>query len=140
MEVDPAVAEITTLVLRAAGHDPVHAAHSDDALLLTTDWIPDVVLADAAVPGLFELAARTRLRGNGSAPHLIVMSTRPDPDIVEHAITAGAHDFLIKPFRTLELLTVIQTALVGPRGESTEPHWSIRLRDAQQRRTRQPII
>ncbi|MEV6280324.1 response regulator [Nocardia sp. NPDC051832] len=135
LEVDPSVAEMTTLVLEAAGHDPLHAARSDDALALTADWTPDVVLADPAVPGIFALAEHDRLRGNGHLPHLIVMSTQPDPDVVALAITAGAHDFLIKPFRTFELLTVIQTALVDDRQQDpAKPHWSTRLPATAQRR------
>ncbi|WP_194818413.1 response regulator [Nocardia sp. XZ_19_385] len=134
LEVDPAVAEITTLVLESAGHDPVHAAHSADALALTGDWKPDIVLADPAVPGIFELPEHDRLRGDGPIPPLIVMSTQPDPDIVALAISAGAHDFLIKPFRTLELLTVIQTALLGLSHGSAAPHWSTRLPASAQRR------
>lgn len=104
-----ATAEMALLVLAAAGYDAVHAATGTEALTLTPQWLPDLVLLDV-LPDLSGVELCVRLRAQSAVP-LMIVSAETDPAIIDLAFTAGACDYLPKPFRTAELLTRIHARL-----------------------------
>lgn len=110
VEQHPATAEMTQLVLAAAGFDAVHTSTATQALTAVTSWKPDLVLMDLMLPDLSGAEFCVRLRATSSVPILIV-STETDPDLVGLAISAGASGYLPKPFRTGDLLDRIHTGL-----------------------------
>ncbi|WP_164001189.1 PAS domain-containing protein [Pyxidicoccus caerfyrddinensis] len=66
---------------------------------------PEVLVVDWYLPGMTGLEVCRFLRGNPATAHLPVLlltsNTRP-PDVVE-GLTAGANDYVFKPFRPAEL-------------------------------------
>ncbi|MFF0492030.1 response regulator [Nocardia sp. NPDC003482] len=110
VEQDPATAEMTLLVLAAAGFEAVSTRTGGQALSAVDVWHPDLVLLELLLPDLPVAEVCARLRVASPAPIMIV-STETDPDVIELALGAGACDYLAKPFRTRELLTRIHTRL-----------------------------
>ncbi|MFF0634358.1 response regulator transcription factor [Nocardia sp. NPDC004151] len=110
VEQHPATAEMTLLVLAAAGFDAVHTSTAAQALTAVAGWKPDLVLTDLMLPDLSGPEFCLRLRATLSVPILIV-TTETDPDLVGLAISAGASGYLPKPFRTGELLDRIHAGL-----------------------------
>ncbi|WP_433567080.1 response regulator [Nocardia sp. CA-151230] len=110
MEQYATTAEMALLVLATAGYNAVHAATGTQALTLAPQWHPDLVLLDVLLPDLSGIDVCLRLRQSSSMP-IMIMSAETDPAIIDLALTAGACDYLPKPFRTAELLTRIHTRL-----------------------------
>ena len=97
VEDDPTVAEVLGGLLRAQGHDVVHALHGLAALaeIATTDF--DLGLLDLDLPGLDGLALARALRVQGFAKPLIAVTARADGDAEPAALAAGFDGFLRKP-------------------------------------------
>lgn len=70
---------------------------------------PDIVLADAVLPGLTGLELASIVHGDRLAP-LILMSAFYDQDLLEKAVAVHAYGFLIKPFDEGTLLAAVESA------------------------------
>ncbi|WP_083913576.1 response regulator transcription factor [Nocardia concava] len=103
-------AEMALLVLTAAGYEALHAGSGTQALDLTPQWHPDLILLEILLPDLSGIDVCLRLRQTSAAPVMIV-STETEPAIIDLALTAGACDYIPKPFRTAELITRIGARL-----------------------------
>lgn len=104
------ILELLGEYLRARGHE-VHIARTGrDALGLLDDHEVDVVLTDLKMPdgnGLDLLAACQALR---PAPMVIVMTGFGTVETATHALTAGAFDYLLKPFRLRDVYATLLRA------------------------------
>lgn len=94
-------------VLRREGHDVLHAYSGTEALYLLRERRPDLILLDLMMPGL---------SGEEVLPHLdgipvIVMSAKAGIDDKVGMLTAGAADYVTKPFDIRELLARIAAQL-----------------------------
>ncbi|MGW4243946.1 response regulator transcription factor [Nocardia sp. NPDC004722] len=103
-------AEMALLVLKAAGYEALHAGSGTQALALAPLWHPDLILLDILLPDLPGIDVCLRLCQTSTAPILIV-SAETEPAVIDLALTAGACDYLTKPFRTAELITRIGARL-----------------------------
>ncbi|GAB2557798.1 response regulator [Nocardia heshunensis] len=103
-------AEMALLVLTAAGYDALHACSGAQALTLTAQWHPDLILLDILLPDRSGIDVCLSLCQASPAPVMII-SAETDSTIIDLALTAGACDYLPKPFRTAELMTRIQARL-----------------------------
>src|SRR5438477_12866335 len=84
-------------VLESAGYEVVgEAADGESALEAVRDLRPDVVLLDVQLPGIdgFEVAAR--LIADGSAPAIVMTSSRDVADFGELIEQSGARGFIPK--------------------------------------------
>jgi signal transduction histidine kinase/ActR/RegA family two-component response regulator len=82
---------------------------------------PDLVITDVMMPGLdgFALLAALRADRATAAVPVIVLSARAGQDAVVEGLTAGADDYLVKPFAATELLG--QGALRARAGAGAAP-------------------
>jgi two-component system chemotaxis response regulator CheY len=70
------------------------------ALRSVRDKMPDVIFLDwnlPSMPGL-EFVKSVRGQQNGSHPVILFATTENDPDEIAQAITAGADDYVMKPY------------------------------------------
>jgi two-component system, chemotaxis family, chemotaxis protein CheY len=68
---------------------------------------PDAILLDWLMPDMSGLDFLGALRGvsHDSQPFVLYCTTENDPEAIARALSAGAHDVLLKPFSREELAT-----------------------------------
>ncbi len=113
VEDDPTVADVIAGLLRAQGHDVVHAAHGLAALSEAAARRFDLGLLDLDLPGLDGFALARQLRASGFDRPLLAVTARADPDAEPQATAAGFDGFLRKPV-TGEILAEAIRSLVTP--------------------------
>ena len=95
-------------------YDILQACDGTDALVtLESESGIDIVLLDAMMPGLDGFEVLEILKSNPQMAHLriIMLSARTDVESKVNAFTAGAVDFVNKPFNVGELAARINTQL-----------------------------
>ena len=85
------------------------SAEEAEALRLRLHF--DVLLVDIRLPGLSGLAWLEKLRERGVRTHVIYMTAYADLDMAIGALRNGADDFIMKPFRTEQMIMAIRRTL-----------------------------
>jgi two-component system chemotaxis response regulator CheY len=93
--------QIVTRTLRQAGfgdHDLVEAADGRQALDLTIQETPDLVISDWNMPELTGLEVLRKLRAGGNEVKFGFVTSECTPEMQQQAAGAGAAFFIVKPF------------------------------------------
>jgi response regulator NasT len=100
-------------ILESAGYDVVgEAARGDDAADLIRDLLPDLALLDVKMPGLDGIEVARLVQ---SLPTTVVLLTAfSQRELIENARDAGVSAYLVKPFRSAELLPKLASILNKP--------------------------
>ena len=102
-------------VLAQAGFDNfISTSDSSEAAALFIDFEPDLVLTDWLMPGFDGCAIIGQLRALMATDDylpIVVLTADITPRTRQRALTAGATDFLTKPFEKIEVLLRIQNLL-----------------------------
>lgn len=104
---DEAIVEMLVELLERDGRFEVRTARSGyDAGLSTHEFRPDVIILDFKLPDINGNVVCRTLRSNPAFEHIkiIIISGVVDKDEIDELMTAGADDFLQKPFQIDELL------------------------------------
>lgn len=72
------------------------AADGREALAMTMETDPDVILLDLKLPVMDGIAVLRELRGRGARARALVLTSASDADLVTLAVRAGAAGFLYK--------------------------------------------
>lgn len=89
------------------------SAHGAEAVRMTAELRPDVVLMDVRMPGMDGIEATRRIAGSGGRSRVLVLTTFDLDEYVHAALRAGASGFLLKDARPEELLAGIRAVAVG---------------------------
>jgi response regulator NasT len=92
------------------------AARGDDALTMIQEMEPDLALLDVKMPGLDGIEVARQLKG--SATVVVLLTAFSQRNLIESARDAGVAAYLVKPFRSSEILPKL-AAILNP--ESIEP-------------------
>jgi CheY-like chemotaxis protein len=109
----PSVRQLAALSLAAVGFD-VHEAHDGStALRMAADLVPDCILLDVNMPDMSGLEACRSLRAApATAGCTILMLTGDDAAAAKvEAFSAGADDYIVKPFSPRDLAGRVNAAL-----------------------------
>lgn len=98
------------LTLEASGYAVRAAPTGNEGVVLAASERPELIVLDLGLPDMDGRDVLKRIRQWSPTPVVIVSVRDSEPDIVS-CLDAGADDYLIKPFRTGELLARIRTAL-----------------------------
>jgi DNA-binding NarL/FixJ family response regulator len=103
------------MVLEAqAGMEVVgEAGDGAEAVALTRELEPDVVLMDVRMPGMDGVQATRALVDGGSRSHVIILTTFDLDEYAHAALRAGASGFLLKDAPTADLLSAIRAVASG---------------------------
>ncbi len=89
----------------------VGAARSGrEAIQLTEELKPDVVLMDINMPDMDGITATETIRQRNPVAQIVILSVQSDPNYMRRAMLAGARDFLTKPPMADELVSAIRRA------------------------------
>jgi two-component system response regulator AlgR len=114
----PARERLKDLVLELnAGHELLEAANGLDALRITEEEQPDVVMLDIRMPIMDGLEA-ARHMALLTPPPAVLFTTAYDEHALK-AFDANAIDYLLKPIRLERLQTALERARVIQRGRLT---------------------
>lgn len=86
------------------------AENGEEAILQAREERPDVVLMDINMPGIDGIRATEVITLEVPETIVIIMSVQGETEYVRKAMSAGARDFLCKPFNPEELITTILNA------------------------------
>jgi two-component system, OmpR family, KDP operon response regulator KdpE len=107
---EPQIARVLRTGLKTHGYDVRVAADGVSALETFSDWCPDLVVTDLAMPNMEGLELCRRLRAISQLP-IIVLSVRGEEKTKVEALDSGADDYVTKPFGMDELLARVRVQL-----------------------------
>jgi pilus assembly protein CpaE len=81
-----------------------------EAIQLSQELKPDVVLMDINMPDMDGIAATELIRANNQVVQVVILSVQSDQNYMRRAMLAGARDFLTKPPMGDELISAIRRA------------------------------
>ncbi len=113
VEDDPSLRRALQLNLTARGYQVDVAACANDALGLTA-LHPDLIVVDLGLPDMDGIDLIGRIRASSSAP-ILAASAGDAGSAAPAALTAGADDYLAKPFAADLLAGRVRAALGGRR-------------------------
>ena len=116
---DPESARFVELTLELEGFDIEVCPQGQRALDRLLDFRPDLVLLDVAVTGIDGLELTRQIRAHPrlcSVPLIMVTARSLSADRVL-GLTAGADDYVIKPFETVELIARVRGVIDGRSGD-----------------------
>jgi NarL family two-component system response regulator LiaR len=89
------------------------AASGEDAVILTQDLIPDVVLMDLVMPEMDGVEATRRLKAVSPRTQIVVLTSYHQDEHLFPAIQAGAISYILKDVALDDLANTIRKAAVG---------------------------
>ncbi|MDE3115409.1 MAG: response regulator transcription factor [Pseudomonadota bacterium] len=108
---EPAIRRFLRTSLTAEGYQVEEAEDGAGTLAALRRHATDVLVLDLGLPGLNGFDVIRKLREDGSAIPIIVLSSRTDEGGKVRALDMGADDYVTKPFGMDELLARIRAAL-----------------------------
>ena len=113
IEDDPTQRLLTSSVLRSAGYEVVEAEDGVRGLEVARKTRPALIVCDVLMPGLsgYEVVASLRQDETLCTTAVILLTAMTEREHVRTGMTAGADDYLTKPFRAAELRRSVATLL-----------------------------
>jgi DNA-binding response OmpR family regulator len=107
------IGDMVAFKLTNSGHQVLRARDGEEALQLATAERPDLILLDVMMPVLNGLEVLRRLKtdaGLAATPVIMLTAKGRERDVVG-GVSAGAVDYIVKPFSLKELAARIDAAL-----------------------------
>jgi DNA-binding response OmpR family regulator len=115
VEDEPDLARVIATYLRNEGFEVEIAGTGPDAVALTREHNPDLVVLDIMLPGFDGVEVCRQIRGFSDC-YVIMLTARDDEVDKVIGLSMGADDYLAKPFSPRELTARIRAMLRRPRG------------------------
>ena len=107
---EPQLTRVLRTGLTSRGYEVRAASDGRAGFESFTDWNPDLVITDLAMPNVDGLELCRRLRAVSQIP-IIVLSAKGEEKTKVAALDIGADDFVTKPFGMDELLARVRASL-----------------------------
>ena len=104
------IRKLLEMTLESDGYMVRTAMKANEGLAKVASERPDLVVLDLGLPDMDGLEVLGKIREWTSVPVLILSVRSSEKDIIA-CLDAGADDYLVKPFRTGELLARVRTAV-----------------------------
>ena len=97
--------------LSHSGFDVVTASNGRDALTMTKEVLPDLILLDVMMPDLDGFEVCRRLRAEYVKVPIIFLTARDETSDKVRGLATGGDDYLVKPFSLEELVARVEAVL-----------------------------
>lgn len=109
---EPQIRKLLEITLQSNDYKVSEAQNAKEGLIMAANHPPDMILLDLGLPDGNGHVVLQKLREWYTKPIMILSVESSEEDIVK-ALDDGANDYMIKPFRTGELLARVRSALRG---------------------------
>ncbi|HEY5885813.1 MAG TPA: response regulator [Pyrinomonadaceae bacterium] len=108
-------------LLEMSGYRVIEATNGEEAVQVTSNASPDLILMDLSLPIIDGLAATRLIRGlpNGAALPIVAVSAHDTADFHADALAAGCDAYITKPINYPELEEIVER-LMTPSKTKTE--------------------
>ena len=103
------IVDILTFNLTREGYDTLEALDGAAGLRLALDEDPDLILLDLMLPKMDGFEVCRRLREQGKATPIIMLTAREEETDKVLGLELGADDYITKPFSVRELLARVKS-------------------------------
>jgi two-component system OmpR family response regulator len=103
--------ELLSVVIRYEGWEPAHAMDGAGALRLARRFRPDAMVLDIMLPDMDGLAVLRRVREEQPEVPVLFLTARDGVDDRVSGLTAGADDYVTKPFNIDEVMARLRGLL-----------------------------
>lgn len=110
------IRKLLNITLGSNGYHVLEAANAKDGINVMLKYNPDLVLLDLGLPDISGDEMLTSIREWFSNP-VIIISVQADENYIVQSLDNGANDYLVKPFRSGELLARIRSSLRNSKAE-----------------------
>ena len=107
---DQDLAEMLGIVLNGAGYEVDLINHGDQALESFRANKPDLVLLDVMLPGIDGIEICRQIRVESMVP-IVMLTAKSDSHEIVLGLDAGADDYMVKPFKSSELVARLKVRL-----------------------------
>jgi two-component system KDP operon response regulator KdpE len=104
------IRRLLELTLEQEGYTVRFAVNGEEGIMKAATERPELIILDLGLPDIEGVEVLKKIREWSSVPILILSVRSAETDIVA-CLDAKADDYLVKPFRTGELLARVRTAL-----------------------------
>ncbi|TDM08165.1 MAG: two-component system response regulator [Ideonella sp. MAG2] len=104
------IRELVRMTLELQDYDLHEAASGEDGVKQAQALNPDLVLMDVMMPGAIdgiEACRRIRQSPQLKRTKVVILSAKARPEDRASGLSAGASDYLVKPFSPRELLQIV---------------------------------
>jgi putative two-component system response regulator len=134
---DPYVLEYVSSLLGEYGYDYIACRNAEEALSKFQNGAIDAVLTDIQMPVFSGIELLERIYLSRPDVPVILMTAHAEVDIAVDAIKKGAFDFIIKPYRSEQLIHSVEKAIKYRRLTEKEKEYKKTLEDTVEKRTRE---
>lgn len=113
VEDDPALSELLEYRFKNEGYHVRTTSDGDEALLMASEDVPDLILLDWMIEGTSGIEVCRRLRRDKTTAHvpIIMLTAREAEDDRIRGLDTGADDYVTKPFSPRELLARVAAVM-----------------------------
>lgn len=114
------IRKLLEITLESNEYNVIQASSGKEGLAIADTHQPDMILLDLGLPDIHGHDVLQQLRESYTNP-IIIISIQSSEDDIIRSLDSGANDYMIKPFRTTELLARIRSAMrdSAPTSDST---------------------
>ncbi len=109
---DAAVRTVLAALLRQGGIEAIEAASAAEALALLDEGAADVMVTDLRMPGMDGMELLARASKTWPDVPVIMLTAHGNIPLAVEAMRHGAFEFMLKPFDRVEVLAVVERALL----------------------------
>lgn len=106
------IRKLLQITLESNDYSVLQAATAKEGMITAASHPPDCILLDIGLPDESGHHVLQQLRAWYTRP-IIILSVQSSEEDIVRALDSGANDYLVKPFRTGELLARIRSAIRG---------------------------
>jgi DNA-binding response OmpR family regulator len=112
-EDEPDIRELVAFILRFAGHEVVAGSDGEEAVLLASQEMPDLILMDVRMPRMTGYDACRVMKASPSLKDIpvVFLSAKGQDSEIQTGLEAGAEEYLLKPFAPDQLTERVKAIL-----------------------------
>ena len=107
------ILELETTMLKLLGYEPVTAATGMEALKILALQPPNLALLDVMLPDMDGFKICQHIKSNPATAHIpvVMLTAKKTSEDVERGLQAGADEYVMKPFKSLEIAALLKKLL-----------------------------